>query len=539
MRNTPIKTRHRLTLLLAVATLAFACNDDGPDADAEKPVISFIAPGTTNVSGTVHVNVVATDNIAVTAMRLFIDNSTSPVSDVAAGAIDYSWDTKTLVDGVHILKAVAVDNSGNTTEARISVNVHNVLLTYTFPLEFSPESQERYVVVSDEDGNVLGYKQLHGSETYEFIAPDGFTGQRVMLTEVVMYPGASLGSTTGQLLINTFTDVPLGDYEFVLEESRPTGPDQGSSQITVSDARNYDNVQYVGTEKVSLAGTSVGENGYVARLTLRDTNAAVMLKRVVDGRLSYLYKEISLGQSYTQSLSDFVIAETQSITVPVNDPYVTITGDNKYGRFYYWALGAERVGSTISVPVPDIGITSFSTQISTFKDGNIENSYWLRDAQIATNMKTIDGTLDHALEGNTIKIAAVPPSDYLIFWTYGDVQDNYVQWSVAGASGVSSLKVPKLPQELVDKYGISALADLAKQSGLSGDVYDVKEYNNYGDYLQARFNPNTTVPHYTEYWFKRTVGRSVSRSGKAPGMPNLPDHNYNLSVPSVSAYPHL
>jgi hypothetical protein len=355
-----------------------------------------------------------------------------------------------------------------------------------------------------------------------------------------VYPAASAGSTPGQLLVNTVTDVPLGDYEYVLEESRPVGSVQGTSQITVSDARDYDNVQVAATEKVFLAEASVGENGYVATLTLHDTNAAVMLTRVVGGGLSYLYKEIMPGEKYTQTLSDFVLARMQSITVPGNDPaYLMITGDNKYGSFYYWpGRPVDRVGSTISAPVPDIGFTSFSTSITTTGDGNIENYYWLRDAHIPTGMKTIDGTLNFALDENAIKIMSAPSSDYLVFSTFFDTQENYVSWFVAGAPDASAMKLPTLPKELVDKYGIPAFADMAASHGASAYVYDVKEYNNYDDYVQARFNPNTTVPHYTEFWFKRTVTQGVGRSGKARGMPNLQHRNNNITVPPV-VYPHL
>jgi len=95
--------------------------------DTQAPTVSITSPAANVVlKGAVTVAVSATDNVGVAQVQLLdggklLDTQSSGVNNVYT----FSVDTTKLADGIHILRAVAVDRSGNANEARISVTVDN------------------------------------------------------------------------------------------------------------------------------------------------------------------------------------------------------------------------------------------------------------------------------------------------------------------------------------------------------------------------------------------------------------------------------
>jgi Bacterial Ig domain len=83
--------------------------------DTTKPVVSFSAPPAGPVSGTVTLSATASDNVGVTDVKFYVDNSITPLATLTASPYSTLWNTATVTDGAHTLKAVARDAAGNTT----------------------------------------------------------------------------------------------------------------------------------------------------------------------------------------------------------------------------------------------------------------------------------------------------------------------------------------------------------------------------------------------------------------------------------------
>jgi thermitase len=100
-----------------------------PSIDTIAPITSITSPGTGSViSGTVSVQVTATDNVGVTRVELYLDNALTNVSSAVPATFD--WDTSTTADGVHTLRSIAYDAAGNAgTSADVSVSVQNAPAT--------------------------------------------------------------------------------------------------------------------------------------------------------------------------------------------------------------------------------------------------------------------------------------------------------------------------------------------------------------------------------------------------------------------------
>lgn len=93
-------------------------------ADAIAPAVSFVSPGNgTTVSGTVTVNVTATDNVGVTKVDLFVDGKLQ-ATDTAA-PYSFALNTATLANGTHTLVVQAADAAGNVGQSQVAVTVNN------------------------------------------------------------------------------------------------------------------------------------------------------------------------------------------------------------------------------------------------------------------------------------------------------------------------------------------------------------------------------------------------------------------------------
>jgi subtilisin family serine protease len=104
-----------------------------PTPDNTPPTCSISSPsGGVTVSGTITINVTASDDTEVTRVELYIDNfigltdSTTPFS--------FAWDTTTVGNGNHSLLAKAFDAAGNLgTSTSVTVNVQNSAADTTPP----------------------------------------------------------------------------------------------------------------------------------------------------------------------------------------------------------------------------------------------------------------------------------------------------------------------------------------------------------------------------------------------------------------------
>lgn len=94
----------------------------GPDPDVTAPTVAITAPSAgAAVSGTVRVEVAASDDRAVDRVELSVDGAALATLRAAPYASD--WDTTALAAGPHVLTARAVDAAGNASTAQVTVAV--------------------------------------------------------------------------------------------------------------------------------------------------------------------------------------------------------------------------------------------------------------------------------------------------------------------------------------------------------------------------------------------------------------------------------
>ncbi|MDP2905412.1 MAG: Ig-like domain-containing protein, partial [Candidatus Omnitrophota bacterium] len=96
-------------------------------SDTTPPQVSITAPvNNSTISGSVNIQATATDNVGVTKVEFYVDNSLKSTDTAAPYA--YSWDTTSATNANHALKVIAYDAKNNSKQAQINVTVNNAVL---------------------------------------------------------------------------------------------------------------------------------------------------------------------------------------------------------------------------------------------------------------------------------------------------------------------------------------------------------------------------------------------------------------------------
>jgi hypothetical protein len=92
--------------------------------DNTPPATNITSPSAGNVSGTINVNANANDNVGVAGVQFLLDGNNLGTEDLTV-PYSVSWNTTTIVNGNHVLTAIARDAEGNTATSNVNVTVAN------------------------------------------------------------------------------------------------------------------------------------------------------------------------------------------------------------------------------------------------------------------------------------------------------------------------------------------------------------------------------------------------------------------------------
>ncbi len=98
--------------------------------DTTPPIVNITSPldGQT-VSGTINLTADASDTSGITKVEFYID--TTLISTDTTSPYEYSWNSTTVSNASHIIKAIAIDPAGNTAENTITIQVDNLAVPDT------------------------------------------------------------------------------------------------------------------------------------------------------------------------------------------------------------------------------------------------------------------------------------------------------------------------------------------------------------------------------------------------------------------------
>ena len=127
-----------------------------PDTAAPSVTLTSPANGAT-MSGTVTMSATASDNVGVTQVQFFVDDSTTPLATDTTSPYSASWNTTAVTNGAHTVKAVARDAAGNTAASVVSLTVANEAPTIPVSVTAIPiNTYPTAVAFSDNNAFVYG-----------------------------------------------------------------------------------------------------------------------------------------------------------------------------------------------------------------------------------------------------------------------------------------------------------------------------------------------------------------------------------------------
>ncbi len=105
--------------------------DNSPPADTNAPTVNFTNNFNAPISGSITVNVTATDNVGVTEVRLHVNNSL--IAKDVNTPYAFSLDTTNYTNGTHTLSATAFDAAGNQSSTNATIQIDNLEVDTTPP----------------------------------------------------------------------------------------------------------------------------------------------------------------------------------------------------------------------------------------------------------------------------------------------------------------------------------------------------------------------------------------------------------------------
>lgn len=356
-------------------------------------------------------------------------------------------------------------------------------------------SADRWVVISDADGNLLEFSKFSAGDNLDIKSTKVIPGSKVTVSTIEMYSNGSGG-------INTYGSVVLG------KTLRVAGPidylqnfsSVGTITITVTGAptlmeMDISNSRGSTTSTVDLASTTLSgvvyseETSYFLRVTDASGNSKF---KVLDG----ITDSENLSISYTDLTS---YSGPTSFTFPTTNQYhLTIDGfsdmsltNTRQGYNVGHQLGGggpmtQLTGSYVSV------FPSYRTHLDV-ATGNYAYSY-------DKSGPAPTGDVEIASTPNPYTVMDSSPTNFTVstslafntmfgYWS-GAKNNTHMYW-LAWAPN-SSLKVSGLPREITDKY--PDLAGLEYNLVSSSLTYQGETYN---DFITRLFTFDLLTPYET------------------------------------------
>jgi YVTN family beta-propeller protein len=391
--------------------------------DTAAPSVSLTGPvnGAT-VSGTVSLSATASDNVGVTAVQFFVDNSTTALGTDSTSPYSASWNSTTVNNGAHTLRAVARDAAGNTTTSTIAVTVANSVSPPVDHPPTAPEFQYFYatdsvtgevrgrVVVSDADGDPLTYQLLWGPSGASSFSFNNSTGDfsyipsEEMRQNATLYPENNYDTFRVTISDGTASVSPwinmqvlstnVAPYAFSLPEVQPADPVTGrvSGSMNLFDP-NDDPIVYSINSGPARGMATINAAGIY-------TYSPYASERSAGGLDSFTVSATDGKDTSTYTVTVPVrvgeLASTQTqISLPGSGTNIAVSGSRAYVfNKYLWTVTAiDTSTNTVirtSQPLASGSTLSYPGNVAVSPDGNrLFVANWVEGKIIELNPDTL------------------------------------------------------------------------------------------------------------------------------------------------------
>ncbi len=281
--------------------------------DSAAPSVTINSPSLgATVSGTVTVNATVTDDVGVSKVEFYVDNTLQSTN--TATPYSFSWNTTALADGDHSIAIKAYDATGNIGMISQSVSVKNTdsevpttPTSVTATADSSTQVTLNWTASTDNTG-VTNYSILRdgaaiGSSTTNSYVDSTVVSGTTYNYQVVAYDASSNKSSSSTAVSVSTPTVTTADTE------APTTP------VNVS-------ATAASTSQINVSWSASTDNSGVAKYNVyRSTGSGQATKVASVSTLTYGDTGLSAGTSYTY----YVVAEDVTGNTSANSSTTTAT----------------------------------------------------------------------------------------------------------------------------------------------------------------------------------------------------------------------
>jgi hypothetical protein len=481
----------RIALVVAALCIIPSCNKEETIIDSIPPKVSIAGISNNQlVWGIVPLTLEVADNDQITKAEFFLDNLR--FATILNEPFISSWNTIEYNEGLHIIKAVVTDATGNQGMTEVIVTIRNVLISVTIPEKHLSPSTRGFIFLSDADGEFIAGTEYKNKQTVSLKAPE-FNGEHFYLTEVEINEIDALNWTT----LYTYMEVPRGPWYITLHYE---SSDELNEPIYTDTAYlNFNNGipgYFYDLKSNGLAGrVDTGHLSDTLALMKSPSNLYISAYDENGSQKSYrLLSSITAGLNPTIDLSAINLPfEKGSVHFPsdVQEGQVNVSGITKFNDHEesYEVGNYLNKNGTAEILIPG---NSFASYLYSGGYTEHDHQYYL-SSRMAIDIIPFPYKLSIELLSDKIIYTATGNFDYPEFC----LTKERTAWFYYVKKG-TSVPIPKfhIPTFLTE------LADLnLPQMGHYESLYEYEELSNYED-LIAYIKSNKGVLYNFEDWGK-------------------------------------
>ncbi|MCH8821292.1 hypothetical protein IID23_02090 [Patescibacteria group bacterium] len=274
--------------------------------DIDNPVVSITSPlnGDT-VLGTITVSASAADNVGITKVEFYLDNSLK--STDGSAPYSFRWNTKQVSDGTHSLSAKVFDSVGNVgISTVVSVSVSNIdTQPPSIPsglriIQVSETQVNLFWNPSSDNVAVTGYKIFRDGNLLTSINTTYYEDRAVVVGRTYRYTVSAFDRAGNESTASSSVDITVKDH------TRPSVP--SGLRARVSSSTRIDLTWNASSDNVGVAGYRIYRNNRLIKTTTAK---------------GYRDSNVSAGKTYSYQVSAFDAAgntSARSSVVKVSTP---------------------------------------------------------------------------------------------------------------------------------------------------------------------------------------------------------------------------
>lgn len=436
-----------LTKCVLISSLLWIQSCSSDDEDVPQNIDSQIAfsnitPAMT-VWNNVPISLEVSDNMGVASVEVLVDGVS--IATLTQPPFTVNWDATNGNDGVHTVKVIVTDGSGNKTEKETTVTLQNTLLTVDIAANQLDSDERGFVFLSDENGNLIASTEYTNSNDV-VLKSSAFSGTKFFLTEVLVTDH----SGQKEVSLWTWAEIERGQAWKVFDDRNPVQPtDAGDANFAAANGVNdgiYDIYSNAGEQ------TSVDELNTTGSIRLRTTPSKLYVTRRDQDNgtpLGYgIFSNVIVGSN---------VLNLSQVNQPMSKLTATLPEGASYASVYVkayptlndyttpYTLGTfSNGGSNSGVESFDIYYpgTAFATYYSIIEMGGDDISYYSGSNASIFEVTEITNTVSFGFSGEKLKYSAT--GDFAFITTF--FESDYSEWYLILPEGsdkvVPALKVP-------------------------------------------------------------------------------------------------